>query len=250
MKRKSIKIFAALFLLLFILLGSSSRGITHTLINKIQQQYFLFSSRNMEAIETEHFIIKYEKEEAAEMTADIAEKYYEKLSEKFDYQVENKIPIIIYSDIEKMKKTASQKTKSVPMGLYKGNTIQILSPEIWIDSKENMKEIFEKEGPVIHEMAHYIVDDITNGNHEEWFFEGMSLYTEYLYTGFVIGKNSSFETLYSINELKNKFRNLDQIKAYYSSFMIIKSIAEENNFEYLNNMLQYLSEGKNLKINI
>jgi len=247
-KRRIFKISAALFLLFFILLGFSSRGITHTIFNKIQQQYHLLVSKNMETIETEHFIIRHEEEEVAEVTANIAEKYYKKLREKFNYHTEDKIPIIVYSDMDKMKKTAALKAESTPMGLYSGSTIRILSPEQWIDPEENMKEIFEKEGPIIHELVHYIVDDITKGNHQEWFFEGMSLYTEYLYTGFVIGKNREYDTLYTISELENNFRDLDQIKAYYSSFMIIKTLAEENNFEYLNNMLQYLSEGKNLKI--
>ncbi len=249
MKRKIVKISIALFLLTFILFTSSLKDVTHNVLNKIEQKYFLFVSRDMDSFETENFVIKYEDEEEAELTAAIAEKYFKPLSEKFNYEAKGKIPIILHRDIEKMKKTAFMKTQGIPMGLYIGNTIHILSPGIWIKSDKKKAEIFEEEGPIIHEMVHYIVDDITKGNHKEWFFEGISLYTEYLYTGFVIGDAVQHEELYAFDELVNNFKDLDQIKAYYSSFIAIKTLAEENNFEYLNSMLQYLREGNILEKN-
>lgn len=218
----------------------------HQVINDLEQKYFLLSSQNMQVLETEHFIIRFEdKEEEARLTANIAEKYYTLLSARFEYEANEKIPIIIYQDAEKMKKTAFMKSERTPMGLYIGKTIQILSPSNWINSEDHKAEIFEKEGPVIHEMVHYIVDDITKGNYEEWFFEGMSLYTEYLYTGYMIS-NDEYETIYSIDDLEKNFRKLDQAKAYYSSFMLVKKMAEENNFEYLNNVLQCLRNDNDL----
>lgn len=247
MKKKAMLltiVFFAMFIFLFSTLLKTS---AHQAINNIEQKYFLWTSKNMQALETEHFIIRFENnEKEARLTANIAEKYYALLSDKFEYKADKKIPIIIYQNAEKMKKTAFMKSEGTPMGLYIGKTIQILAPSNWIDSEDHKAKIFEEKGPIIHEMVHYMVDDITKGNYEEWFFEGMSLYTEYLYTGYIIS-DDDYESLYSINDLKERFRKLDQIKAYYSSFMIIKKMAEEKNFEYLNNVLQYLRKDNDLK---
>lgn len=203
----------------------------------IQKSYYSFISREMATIETAHFIIKYEDKKEAELVARIAEKYYEPVCEIYRYKTDKKIPIIIHSDIEAMNRAVYLKSEQVPMGIFSGKTIQILSPKIWI-KEEELEEIFEKQGPIIHEMSHYIVDDITKGNYDQWLFEGLALYTEYLYTGYVIGKDKEFDILYTIDELEKNFSQLDTIKAYYSSFIIIKTAIEENHVEYLDNMLE------------
>lgn len=248
MRKKIIILTIALTSIWSVLFANQLQASAHQFINTIQKSYFLFASKNMKVLETEHFFIRYESEkEEAQLTAEIAEKYFAELSNRFDYETDEKIPIIIYEDMEKMKKTAFMKAQSVPMGLYTGKTIQILSPDVWIQSSENKAEIFEKEGPIIHEMVHYIVDDITKGNHKEWFFEGISLYTEYLYTGYVIGEEKPDRKAYSLHQLEQNFKELNQIDAYYSSFIMIKNMVEENDVEYLNNVLQYLGKGKSLQ---
>lgn len=215
----------------------------YSLINTAQHAYYSYRSKDMESLKTEHFIVKYEDKDEALIVASLAEKYYEPLSEMYNYNTDEKIPIIIHSDAEGMSQSVSLKSDNVPMGIYSGKTIQILSPKVWIE-EEDFAETFEKQGPIIHEMSHYMVDDITQGNHSQWFFEGVALYTEYLYTGYVIADDQEFDELYTIEELQNSFLELDTKKAYYSSFMIIKTAIEENNLEYLNYMLECLEEGQ------
>ncbi|NLK71883.1 MAG: hypothetical protein GX285_02540 [Clostridiales bacterium] len=249
MKRKGIIFAVALLLLLVFIFSSGIKTAANLLLANIQKQYFLLASKDMNTLETENFIIRYEDStENANMTAAIAEKYYGLLSQEFDFHSEKKIPIIVYNDIQKMKKTAFMKTDGIPMGLYVGKTVQVLSPDIWIPSDKNKAQIYEKRGPIIHELTHYIVDEITGGNHDKWFFEGISLYMEYQYTGYVIGNKSKDKELYTLAELENSFSELNQIKAYYSSFMYIKSLVEEKDFEYLKNVLQYFKDNENTKI--
>lgn len=236
---------ASLFFILAIFIFINFKASAHEVVSTVQMSYFQYASKDMNVLETEHFEIKYNhNKQEADMVEATAEKYYDALSRLYDYEADGKISIIIHDDVEEMKKFVFMRSDSVPMGLYIGKTIHILSPSIWIESKENIEEIFEKHGPIIHEMSHYMVDDLTQGNYDTWFFEGVALYTEYLYTGYTIGSNYNYDTIYSIEEMEKNFHKLDKIKAYYSSFMHIKALVEENNLEYLNYMIKCLDEGQ------
>ncbi|MCG8482329.1 MAG: hypothetical protein MJA31_03395 [Clostridia bacterium] len=238
-------IFAAALSVIAIFLFFTANISFYSVESAVQNVYYSYVSRDMKSLNTAHFTIKYEDIEEAELVASIAEKYYKSLSDMYHYTSEKRIPIIIHSNKEAMSQSVFLKSDKVPMGVYTGKTIQILSPKVWINETENLAEIFEKQGPIIHEMSHYMVDDITKGNHSQWFFEGIALYTEYLYTGYVIGDHQQFDDLYTVDELEENFSELDTIKAYYSSFMLIKDTIEENNLEYLNYMLECLEEGNN-----
>lgn len=217
-------------------------AVTSNFIDKIEyafeNRYYQFVSRNMESIETDHFIIKYQDESDGLLVAEISEKYYEEVSSIHDYHQDGKIPIIIH-DKENMSHGTLLKANKVPMGLYSSGIIQVLSPKEWIDDEENIKDIFEKDGPIVHEMSHYMIDKSTDKVYKPWILEGIALYVEYKATGYTIAKEDQYNELYTLEELEKDFKKLDKIKAYYSSFIIIKKTIEEKDFEYMDNMLEY-----------
>lgn len=221
------------FLILIVLMQV---GVLNKIGYVFQNKYVHFVARDMKIKETEHFIIRYEDEEEAKIVAKIGEKYYEEVSAFHNYNHEKKIPIMIYNRAE-MGQTALLKDDNVPMGYYSAGVIQILSPGEWIDDGENMEEIFHAQGPVIHEMSHFMMDQSTGAVSETWIHEGIALYIEYKTTGYTIADESQYHDLYTIEELED-FNKLDKIKAYYSSFIIIKNIMEENDVEYWGNMLE------------
>jgi hypothetical protein len=49
-------------------------------------------------------------------------------------------------------------TGSTAMGVYYGGVISILEPEKWVGRSHDIAEVFNKEGPVLHELTHYAVD--------------------------------------------------------------------------------------------
>ncbi|EOD00182.1 peptidase MA family metallohydrolase [Caldisalinibacter kiritimatiensis] len=218
------------------------------IFNDIHKKKILDSVKDYEVMETENFIIRYTSQDikAAEITKEIAEKYYDDVCTMFDYFPKEKVNIIIYSDSKKLLDNTNLNKKNPPLGVYFGGVINILSPYVWIDNDSNMKKIYEKEGPIVHEFTHYLVDEISKGNYPMWLTEGLALYTEYKMTGFEWGKGIEFEEV-TIEELNNNFYGINQSLAYRKSFEVVKDISETWGFNNLILILNNLGTGDSFK---
>lgn len=201
-------------------------------------------------IDTSKYVnIYYDKKDEAYtlMIKMMVDTYYPLLLKDFKINQKPQLNIIIHSDKESLMEAINDNSKTVPMGVYYKGIIHILSPRCWTRNKNEIeiKDEFFKNGPVIHEMTHFVLDLKTNGNYEIWFTEGMALYYEYKYTGFEWEKNlkEAAEKI-SADELKNNFRNIDESLAYRKSFDIIKEIAEKNGESYLTKLCFELSKSK------
>ncbi len=229
-------------------------------VKQFEKARVLTYAENLEIIETENFIIRYETEEKkyAELTANIADKYYEEICNMFEYYPSRKSEIIIYSNERDFLDTLKFDRGDTPIGVYYSGVINILSPEIWISDLEEINEIYEFNGPVIHEFAHMLIDDITKGNYPMWLTEGLALYTEYKITGFEWEDYDSDEYKITLEDLDKSFDDIDQNMAYRKSFEVVKNISDTWGFDKLMNMLDILGKGNNinqtarsvLKINI
>jgi len=215
----------------------------------VQYQWILFKTRDYDEIETEHFKIRYHaNDNIAKLVAEAAEENYSAVCKMFDYYPEQKTTVIVYDNAEQMMKNINLSKEKPPMGAYLASTIQILSPELWISDKENMRNIFLKEGPMVHEFTHLLVDDLAKNNYPLWLTEGIALYQEYIQTGYEWGKNLPYpEETYTIAQLTNEFHKLDESLAYKRSFEIVKAIVEDKGFESLNQLIRALGEGKSLR---
>ncbi len=214
----------------------------------IQNQWILYKTKDYKNVETKHFIIKYNSQDSdiVELVAEAAEKNYIQLCKSFDYYPAKKVTVIIYNDAQQLMKNANLGSGKPPMGVYLASTIQILSPKLWIPEEEDMRELFLNEGPMVHELAHLLVDDLAKNNYPIWFTEGIALYQEYIQTGYEWGKYLQYpEQPYTIEQLTKEFYNLDEMLAYKRSFEVIRNIAKERGFESLNQLIRILGEGKN-----
>ncbi len=199
--------------------------------------------------ETNRYIIRYENEEdkeIAELTSRILDKHYDKVCSMFNYYPEDKVNIIIYDDSDFLIKNTKLQKGKPPLGVYYSGIISILSPEIWIDDRENLAEIYEENGPVVHEFTHLIVDDITKGNYPMWLTEGIALYTEYETTGFEWGKNLKNADKLTIEDLNNNFEELNPNLSYRRSFEIVYNLSEDRGFDKIRLLLDTLGEGNSM----
>lgn len=161
-------------------------------------------------------------EETAELTALTLSCYMPLLEEEFDIKA-GKPVIVIYPNESELKKAIG--SDKAPIGAYYAGIIHILSPV-----GRGTKEDFMKNGPVVHELVHYIVDKKTNGNYYVWFSEGTALYYEYKYLGCewhseLQGKTDEI----TLKQLESDFKGIDEISAYRRSFELIRDELEGAN---------------------
>jgi hypothetical protein len=180
------------------------------------------------------------------MVKDTAETSLKMLLRDFGYRPESKIDIIIYPEYSEMADKIGLGDGSKAMGVYYGGTISILEPGKWIEDKADMEDIFIKQGPILHELTHYMLDYMSGGNMPVWFTEGVALYEEYRVNGVKWAPYNYYTGYYSVNELDNKFDELDETKAYKQSFLIMKYVGENFGIESIKNMLSELRMGKSV----
>lgn len=220
----------------------------YPIVKHIEKTRILKNVVDYEILETEHFIIRYKREDEkyAKLTGSIGEEYYDEICSMYEYYPSEKSNIILYSSEVDFVENLKLDKNSLPTGVYYSGTINILSPKIWIEDFNKLEEIYEFNGPVLHEFSHLLIDDITNGNYPMWLTEGLALYTEYKTTGFEWPNNNKVNEI-TIEDLDKRFDKLDQIMAYRKSFDIVREISEDWGFDKIKSMLNILGTGKNMK---
>ncbi len=195
--------------------------------------------------ETDHFIIDGRGVEDS-MTEDFGtrlEKIYYMAGKEFDYYPSKKTPVIIYGSLDDFWEQNKSLEGQTVMGLYYMGVIHLIAPGVF-----NMEmEEYEKNGPLLHEYVHNIVDEITGGNIEIWFTEGLALYQEYLNYGVRWGEDLVIEKEYTMEELRNCFSFLDPVQAYKESYIIVESMYEEGKRDKVLELLKELGKGKNME---
>jgi len=178
-------------------------------------------------------------EEYVPWIVEIIEQYYPLLLEDFQCRDEKNFSIVIYPQKEMLKKKFKITTSKVPMGAYYKGQIYILSPRVWMEgSVEEQKQKFMREGPVLHEMVHWLIDEQTKKRVPHWLNEGMALYYEYKYMGVEWGEHLSMEQMeksreITMEELKNSFFSLNEVLVYRRSFEMVRDWIQEHGEEAL-----------------
>lgn len=131
----------------------------------------------------------------------------DELSKDLGYIPSGTVNVIIYPEYEKMAYMMSLGPGSPALGAYYCGTIGIYDP----DGTSVFRP--ERESLVLHELTHYLLDYMTNGNIPAWFTEGIALYEEYRVYGIEWAKYKDYSSYYSLDELENGFYSLDEAKA-------------------------------------
>ena len=191
--------------------------------------------------ETGHFIINGKNvdiDEIEEFGA-LLEKSYYLIGNEFDYYPDKKTPVRIYGTMDDFWSQNKSLDGQAVMGLYHLGVIHLVVPEVF-----NMElNEYERNGPILHEYTHKVADDISNGNIEIWFTEGLALYQEYLNYDAAWGDGLVFEKEYTREELSNKFLSLDPVQAYKQSFETVKDIYEKEGKEKVIELIKELGNG-------
>lgn len=225
-----------------------ARVVFYPLYRETKRQDFVLNSRGFNIMDSTNFRIYYRdsSDEYINMIDEDAEKDLGKILDDYDYHIDDKIDMVVYPEYEEMANKIGLGAGSTAMGVYYEGIISILDPAKWIQDKDDMKETFEKDGPVAHELTHYILDYLSGGNVPVWFTEGAALYEEYRVNGVKWGDGMKFDSFYSMRELEDRFYSLDEVKAYRESFLIVKYIGDNFGMGSIRNIARELRMGKSL----
>lgn len=237
---------APLFLIIIFLIVLVLVKNSQTLQRFFVRQEIRFSTARYVMKSSEHFDIKYLPidEAYAPMVAAVAEEARLSVSELFGQQPPMRTTMIIYPDSASLAKSFGWNKSARAMGVYWGGTIRVLSPAEWM--AEPNQEAFSQQGPVYHEFAHLMVDEVTAGNHSRWLTEGVAQYVEKQLTGFEFAHPAAKGgplNLYTLQILDKYFDNLDESVAYWQSLQIVEYIAERYGEPALFNILNDLGNG-------
>jgi hypothetical protein len=156
--------------------------------------------------------------------------YYPLLCADFGFSASPKTVIVIYPSAQHLAQNITGADEKTAMGAYYGGIINILSPRLINNNSTEMsnKIFFIDNGPIVHELAHHLLDEKTGGNYEPWFSEGVALYFEYKYTAYEwradLKEKSSALTL---TQLRNNFGEISKPFAYRKAFDIVNNIVRE-----------------------
>ena len=201
-------------------------------------------SEALDSFQTQHFIVKNRgaSGDMAEELGNLLEKSYNLIGKEFDYFPAKKTPVFIYGSMEEFwKKNKSLEGQAI-MGLYHMGIIHLVVPEVFnMDLHE-----FENNGPVLHEYTHKVIDDLSNGNMEIWFTEGMALFQEYKQYGNEWARGMEFDDEYTMEQLRDDFMILESVQAYKQSFEIVKDIYKNHGKEKILELLSELRKGNDM----
>lgn len=238
-----------LVLVLLVLVFAGYRNFPPLLRAAVNQE-IAFKTRDFKTLTTEHYVIKYNdlNQNSVPVVARTAEEAYNEVCAWFKREPSFKATVVIYPDTESLAESFGWDKDEKAMGVYWAGTIRILDPGAYL-APEEVETKFKKEGPMVHEFAHLMVDEITRGNYNRWLTEGIAQYVEKKITGFEFSEPSKERRIkyYKLSELDEDFDKLDQNIAYWQSLQIIEYIAEVYGEDKILSILEYLGEGYNLR---
>lgn len=161
-------------------------------------------------------------------------KYGDRVFEFFEFGDFRSVDIIVHDDRYFFHNLIGVSLDRPTYGAYLGGKINIL-----YDDTELIPNIF------VHELTHYVIDDLAKGNYPTWFTEGAALYMEYYLLGYEWGEELGCLSHISIADLHNRFDELDEYIAYRRSFEIVRDIIDRYGVEQFNQFLRELGKGKN-----
>ncbi|WP_051273398.1 peptidase MA family metallohydrolase [Desulfotruncus alcoholivorax] len=225
------------------------RGYVYSIFRDVARGQMLLKTHGWHQIEDNQFIIRYRgNEQAARLVQESSLLFYHRICSDFSYKPEKKIPIVIYSSKEELNASFNWPASENAMGVYWGGVIRVLAPEAWINANDSgtIKQIFQKAGPMAHEMTHLILDYVAHGNYPRWFTEGVAQYEEYKITGFIFDDQAgiSEQELYPLKKMDRNFDSLpDQSLAYRQSLNAIQFIVAVYGENGLHKIINSLAQG-------
>lgn len=237
-----------IIVLLVLLIGLFLTRNMNQVMRAMVQQETRWRTADFREEQSQHFVIKYtaEDEDQIPLIKGAAEKAYEEVTDVFGRKPEAPVTMVVYPDEASLARSFGWDKDEQAMGVYWGGTIRILSPRAYIKG-DPVEETFYREGPMVHEFTHLMVDEVSRGNYNRWWTEGVAQYVEKQITGFELEGPASPYSFYELGTLEKKFDSLDQKTAYWESLKLVEMIAQRYGEEKIYDILTALGQGMSIK---
>lgn len=243
---KTTALVLVIIMVFVLLLTKNSNAIMRVMVG----QEVKLNTAGFEEMATQHFLIKYTAVDQDYMgiIAESAEEAVASVNEEFGWEPSRKTTLVVYPNGQSLASSFGWDKNEKAMGVYWGGSIRVLSPREWLTG-DDIKEKFMKEGPMVHEFTHLMVDEITRGNYNRWWTEGIAQYAEKKITGFQFadpftgGRDMEY---YNLEKLASDFDRLDQQVAYWESLQLVEYIIDQYGEDEIFNILEQLGQNKTM----
>lgn len=244
---KSISLVLILILVIVLLISQNSQSLMRFMVG----QEINLKTTNFAQYQSEHYNIKYTLVDKpyVELIAAVAEEAYDSVSSVFGREPTHRTVIVVYPDSSSLAQSFGWDKDANAMGVYWAGSIRILSPREWLPEKD-MQQKFNREGPMVHEFAHLMVDEMSRGNYNRWWTEGVAQYIEKKITGFEFASpfaGGDEIKYFSLKQLGKSFDDLDQSIAYWESLQAVQFIVDNYGEASLFKITGQLGQGKSLE---
>lgn len=237
---------ALLALLLLALAAPDTAGIQRGLTAAIVRRYY----RGWLTLETPRFHLRYTAadREEAEWVAAEAERVASLVEEQLLYRPADAKPwLVIAPDQSAIRRAFGWGDGTGALGAYLADTIIVLSPQAFSEGQEaRRRQLYAHQGPLVHEITHYMVDARTAGNYPRWFSEGLAQLMEYRLLNFEwLEEGSSLSHgVYSSERLEQDFDTLpNQPLAYRQALSLVTYLESLQGMNGINRLLDRLGRG-------
>ncbi len=191
-------------------------------------------------IETAHFQVEAERVPEADlfMVCIAAERARQELTAAgFPCRAEEKIPLTVFPDTESLARHFGWEKNEQAMGAYHAGELGVLAPSVWMEPEKSLPR-FEREGPLLHELTHLVVDEMMEGHYNRWWTEGIAQYMEKKLHGFQMKTPAEIDRVYTLEELTRRFETLEQRQAYYQALLAVEYLTEKYSESVLTAIMQ------------
>lgn len=207
-------------------------------------------TRDFLSFHSERFVIKYlpVDEKYVAIIAAGSEQAYEDVVQWFKTDAPPSSPeLIVYPTGASLALSFGWDHSQQSMGVYWGGGIHILSPAEWMESLE--LEEFYREGPMVHELAHWMIDEVSGGNYSRWFTEGLAQYLEKQINGFAFAPpEMTAGDIMLFSELEQNFDGERRLNAYWQALQTVEYIEQAYGEDSLRAILAELRQGARMNL--
>lgn len=187
--------------------------------------------------------------DVTDMVLNTAEMVYGPVVTHMGHRPTARVALILDPSRDQLRSAFGWGSGESALGVYWSGTIRLLSPNVWIDGRSaaEQRRLFQQENPIAHELTHYLLDYMADGNYPRWFTEGLAQWVEHRVTGYLwIEPMSTLrQPLYSLADLDQRFDRLEnQPLAYRQSFLLVDYVATTYGDEGLSELIGQLSDGR------
>ncbi|WP_353893258.1 hypothetical protein PRVXH_002677 [Proteinivorax hydrogeniformans] len=190
--------------------------------------------RNWESTEGEFVELRYKQVDRkhSDFMQSLGDKMYLHLQDKYNFKPKTTPLIVIYPTQQKMLQSLGWDSDKSVSGVYQSGTIRLLSPTQWYRNEvdlETTQQFYKKNGPLLHEMTHYFVDEMTFGNYPTWYTEAVAQLEEYkkFNIQWLDDQNTDPQELYPLEKLVDNFYAVENQSLAYRQALVIAIFMED-----------------------